>query len=168
MAQLQFLRASASSSKARAVVLRASAACVLGLALTGCTLVDSTLPLRGTQINESSGTLRDDTTLLNIVRASRFEPMNFTNLSSYNGTGTLEANAQDTHNSGVVYDIVKLGTGPAASAATVGSTVKDAFVPSLKVNTANNFNLTPLENKAFYAGFLAQLGADSINLLVKA
>lgn len=147
----------------RRILFAAGAAVIAG----GCSLVESTLPERGFAMNVGSGNLREDVILLNIVRASHFEPMNFVALSKYNGAGTLEANIQGNRNDGLLYDILNKGPIAAGTTAT-GSVVRQAITPSLKMNTAANFDLAPLDNKEFYAGFLAQLELPTINLLVNA
>ncbi len=135
--------------------------------LAGCSLVDTALPTRGYAVNVGSGTLREDVLLLNIVRASRFEPMNFVTLSKYNAAGTLEAGAQGTRNDGLIYDILNKGPLAAGTTAT-GTVVKTVFSPNFKVNTAANFDLAPLENKEFYTGLLGQIDLATINILVNA
>lgn len=133
----------------------------------GCTVIDSTLPERGFAMNVGSSTLREDVILLNIVRASRHEPMNFVALSKYTGLGTLEAGLEGTRNIGLIYDILNKGPlaiGTSATSAAVQQTVR----PNLRGTQSANFDLAPLDNREFYAGFLAQLELTTINLLVNA
>ena len=144
------------------------ALCVLlTAAVTACTAVDSTLNDRGTAVNVGSGNLREDSILLNIVRASRFEPMNFMALSKYNASGILEGNLQVTSNQGLLYDILNKGAIQAGTTATT-SVVKSAVIPSAKMNTSANFDVAPLENQDFYGQFLSPLDMATINLLVNA
>jgi hypothetical protein len=149
------------------VIGRLIAVLSLLLLTSACSLVDSPLPVRGYAVNVGSSTLREDVLLLNIVRASRFEPMNFVSLSKYNASGILEAGGQATHNEGLLYDILNKGPIAAGTTAT-GTIVKNALVPNAKANTAANFDLAPLENKEFYAGLLGQIGLETINLMVNA
>jgi len=142
----------------------AAACCVL---LCACTIVDSTLPSRGYAVNVGSGNLREDVLLLNIVRASRFEPMNFVTLSKYNASGTLEAGVQGTRNDGIIYDILNKGPIAAGTTAT-GVVVRNVMTPNVRANQTANFDLAPLENKEFYAGLLAQIGLEQISILVNA
>ena len=135
--------------------------------LTACTAVESTLNDRGTAVNIGSGNLREDSILLNIVRASRFEPMNFMALSKYNASGIVEGNLQVTSNQGLMYDI--LNKGPVGSGMTATtSVVRGVVTPSAKVNTSANFDVAPLENQDFYGQFLSPLDIQTINLLVNA
>jgi hypothetical protein len=137
------------------------------LALTGCALVETALPERGFAINTGSSNLREDVILLNVVRASRFEPMNFTTLAKYTGTGSLEGSLQVTRNDGLTYDILNKGPVQAGTTATT-VVARSAYIPNVRGSTGANFDVIPLDNKEFYAGFLAQLGLDQINLLVNA
>lgn len=139
----------------------------LALASAGCSLVDSQLPHRGYAVNVGSSTLREDLLLLNIVRASRFEPMTFVNLSKYNASGTLEAGIQGSRNFGLMYDILNRGPIAVGTQAT-SAVVKGVATPSLRTNTAANFDIAPLENKEFYAGLLGQIDLATINIFVNA
>jgi hypothetical protein len=135
--------------------------------LSGCSTVDQALPVRGYAVNVGSSTLREDVLLLNVVRASRFEPMSFVSLSKYNASGQLEAGIQGTSNNGLIYDVLNKGALAAGTTAT-GTVVKSVLTPSAKLNTSANFDMVPLENKEFYAGLLSQLGLDAINIMVNA
>ena len=141
--------------------------CFIVVALGGCTLVDAPLPDRTYGINIGSGNLRENVVLLNIVRASRFEPLNFVILSKYTGSGSLGGGVTATRNMGLVYDLLNNG------AAITGKTSTSAFpqsvvVPNANVNTGASFDLAPLENKEFYGGFLAQIDLTQVNLLLNA
>ena len=132
-----------------------------------CTTVDAAFPERGLAVNVGSANVREDAILLNIVRASRFEPMNFVTLSKYNGSGIIEGGVQATRNNGLIYDV--LNSGPIAPGTTATTALlKSSIIPSTRTNTAAFFDLASLENKEFYAGFLAQLDLSAINLLVNA
>lgn len=139
--------------------------------LTGCTALDATLPMRQTTVNEGSASTREDGLLLNIVRASQSEPLNFMTLSKYTGSGTLEASAGMTHNAdSLIYDPVNANPNIVS---TTAKTISNAFVrniytPNLKTNSTMNFDLAPLENQEFYAQFMSPLGADRLTLLVNA
>ncbi len=144
-------------------------AAMVGLA--GCTALDATLPMRQTTVNEGSASTREDALLLNIVRASQSEPLNFITLSKYTGSGTLEASAGMTHNSdSLIYD--PLNNNPnviATSAKTISNAfVRNIYTPSVKTNSTMNFDLAPLENQEFYAQFMSPLGPDRLSLLVNA
>lgn len=138
---------------------------VLGLA--GCSFVETTLPERGFAMNVGAGNLREDVILLNLVRASQFEPMNFVALSKYNGSGVFEGGVSANRNIGLLFEI--LNKGPIAAGTTATQSVAEQSVtPNVRLNSSANFDLAPLDNKEFYAGFLAQLELPTINLLVNA
>ncbi len=105
--------------------------------------------------------------MLNIVRASRFEPMNFVALSKYTASGIVEGGLQVTSNQGLMYDILNKGPIQAGTTATTG-VVQNVVIPSAKVNTSGNFDVAPLENQDFYGQFLSPLDIATINLLVNA
>jgi hypothetical protein len=134
---------------------------------SACSTIDTAFPERGFAVNVASANVREDAILLNIVRASRFEPMNFVTLSKYNGSGLIEGGVQATRNNGLIYDV--LNSGPVAAGTTATTALlRTSVVPSTRTNSAAFFDLASLENKEFYAGFLAQLDLSAINLLVNA
>lgn len=129
------------------------AALTLAIA-AGC--VDASLPPRAHSINEGTQDVRESAILLNIVRASRSEPLNFVALSKYTGTGSVNASYTALNN-----NLVRFGNpanvviGGAATAATVA-------------NQANSFDVGTLENRDFYGGFMSPLDLESLNLLMNA
>ena len=66
------------------------------LMLTGCSLVDGALAPRAYDINQGTQNVRESGILLNIVRASRSEPLNFVALSSTRAP-VLAANEEVAH-----------------------------------------------------------------------
>lgn len=66
--------------------------CCLGLTalIAGCALVDSSLEPRGDMLNRTITDYRNNATLLNIIRASNHEPMNFVTLSTATGHGSIQ------------------------------------------------------------------------------
>jgi len=143
------------------------------LGLSGCTLLENTLSDRETAVNVGSASTREDGILLNIVRASRSEPLNFMTLSKYNAAGTLEGSIGMTHNGDALnYNIINnspITTATSALAKTASNAfVRNAFTPSVRSNTAMNFDVAPLENQEFYTQFMSPLGLDRLNLLVNA
>jgi hypothetical protein len=137
----------------------------LGLALAGCQLVDKSYEPRTYEVNLGSQNLREELILLNIVRASRFEPLNFTALSKYTATGSLSLSGSVTNNVGVDFASNNSSGFPGT---TVGTTPKTALGASGSAVTGNAFDLVPLDNADFYAGFLAPLTPEKVYLLVNA
>ena len=135
-------------------VLQLKLLAVLCALVAGC--VDSTLAPRAADINLGTQNLRESAILLNIVRASRSEPLNFVALSKYTGTGSVSLNESLTKN----YPAVK-PNGP--------STVLNAILgTSASAGQGNAFDVGTLENKDFYGGFMSPLDLESLNLLLNA
>ena len=129
---------------------------VLCLTVGGCTLVDSSLSPRALDINQGTQNVRESGILLNIVRASRSEPLNFVALSRYTGTGSLGVNAGASQN-----DLLRFGT--PSNVATKG-----IFSTALNATAGNAFDVGTLENRDFYGGFLSPLDLEGLNLLLNA
>ena len=126
--------------------LRGCLVLAVALSMGGCTLVDSSLSPRAFDINQGTQNARESGILLNIVRASRSEPLNFVALSRYTGTGSLGVNAGGSQN-----DLLRFGT--PTSVATKG-----IFTSAVNVNAGNAFDVGTLENRDFYGGFLSPHG----------
>ncbi len=135
------------------------------LLLGACQLVDLAVEPRTYQVNLGTQNVREELILLNVVRASRFEPLNFTALSKYTASGTLAASGGLQHNMGI--DFEKFRGGPTAGAL-VGSSPLTTLNASGNVSTGNSFDLVPLDTQDFYGNFLATLTPEKIHLLVNA
>ena len=129
-------------------------ACALMAA--GCSLVDGTLAPRAYDINQNTQNVRESGILLNIVRASRSEPLNFVALSRYTGTGSLNAS-----NSLALNDLFTFGG--ASNFVTRGNAAA-----AINTNAGNTFDVGTLENRDFYGGFLSPLDLEGLNLLLNA
>jgi hypothetical protein len=128
----------------------------LALAVGGCSLVDGSLSPRAVDINQGTQNVRESGILLNIVRASRSEPLNFVALSRYTGTGSLGVNGGASRN-----DLLRFGN--PSNVATQG-----IFTGAINVNAGNAFDVGTLENRDFYGGFLSPLDLEGLNLLLNA
>lgn len=137
----------------RLCVRVSAVACALTVA--GCSLVDGTLAPRAYDINQNTQNVRESGILLNIVRASRSEPLNFVALSRYTGTGSLNAS-----NSLALNDLFTFG----------GSsfTTRGNAAAAVNANAGNTFDVGTLENRDFYGGFLSPLDLEGLNLLLNA
>ena len=134
-------------------VLQLKLLAVLCALVAGC--VDSTLAPRAADINLGTQNLRESAILLNIVRASRSEPLNFVALSKYTGTGSVSLNESLTKNTPAIKP--------------PGSTVlSQIFGSSVNAGQGNAFDVGTLENKDFYGGFMSPLDLESLNLLLNA
>jgi hypothetical protein len=127
---------------------------VLALAVGGC--VDSLVPPRVQDLNHGSQNLRESAILLNILRASRSEPLHFVALSRFTGTGSATVNSTFLDNV-----LTKFGSPSQAPITGSGSVAVGGSV-------GNSFDVGVLENRDFYGGFMSPLDLESLNLLMNA
>jgi hypothetical protein len=132
--------------------LRVCLLAAFGALIGGC--IDSTLAPRSSDINQNTQNARESAILMNIVRASRSEPLNFVALSKYTGTGSLSLNESLTRNF------------PATTP--TGTVLKEIFGSSVGASQANAFDVGTLENRDFYGGFMSPLDLEALNLLLNA
>jgi hypothetical protein len=125
----------------------AAAACLLA----GCALVD-TLEPRADTLNRTFTDYRDMSTLLNIVRASRNEPMNFVVMTGTTGHGTL------TGNQGLPTFIL----GPGTAAAPVAARNFSFGGNSLTESASNDFNVSVLDDPSSYQALMTPLDIATI------
>jgi hypothetical protein len=131
----------------------------LSIFLSGCqTLEFVSLEPRSYEVNLGSQNVREELILLNIVRASRFEPLNFTALSKYTATGSLSLTGGLSRTLG----LNNPGKPPVTETISNGMTLGGSGL------AGNSFDLAPLDNQDFYASFLAPLAPDRVHLLVNA
>ncbi len=128
-------------------------ACVLastGFALSGCSALDSAIDGRAHSVNRSSGDYSSVAILTNIVRASRYEPLNFVNLTAFTG--------HDTFSSAMPSFVL-----PPANPVAVGfgsSTASTVF--------SNDFNVSVLDDPGSYAALLEPVNPALMGLFIKA
>ena len=104
------------------------------------------------RINKSVGTSRNEAILLNIVRASRNEPMYFTSLPSVTGQGNMS-----------------LSTGLPTITFGPGQTVAQkqfTFTNSLYNSATSTFDVGVLESNGFYDGLLRPINLPEANLIL--
>lgn len=128
----------------------------ISLVVAGCSVVDGTLAPRAYDINQGTQNVRESGILLNIVRASRSEPLNFVALARYTGTGSLALNEGLSKN-----DLIRFGN-------PVNVATRGIFTSSVNANAGNAFDVGTLENREFYGGFLSPLDLEGLNLLLNA
>lgn len=126
------------------------------LAGAGCSLVDKQLPSRTHDINQGTQNVRESAILLNVVRASRSEPLNFVALSKYTGSGSLSSSDSALRN-----NITRLNN---SSAVAIAGSVSGAAAAS----ASNSFDVGTLENREFYGGLLTPINLEGLNLLLNA
>ncbi len=132
--------------------------------LSGCQVLDmATYEPRTYEVNLGTQNLREELILLNVVRASRFEPLNFTALSKYTASGSMGAGASASKNIGVDFALIRGG-----SASNAGASPLNTIGATGSTTTGNSFDLSPLDNSDFYQNFLSTLTPQNVNLLVNA
>jgi hypothetical protein len=154
--------------------VRGTLAVFISLILAQCAMVD-TIDGRFAQINRSSAVARNESILLNIVRASHNVPLNFVAASRISGstTATLGGGLPS-----ILTGPYPIATG-AAFATGVGQTV-NVVEPALtrdvglnsttlnaSANAANSFDLTVLESKEFYSALLSPVDLPTVNFFIR-
>jgi hypothetical protein len=110
----------------------------------GCAIVDDALSPRTYSINETADAVLNNSILLNILRASDSEPLNFVAIAKYTAGGQLGVNAQAGQ-----FTYVAQVTHPGSQ-----------YGPnSVTGQVSNSFDLNVLETKDFYSGLLHKLDA---------
>jgi hypothetical protein len=116
--------------------------------LSGCIAFGS-IEKRAQLVNRGVANTQNAALLLNLVRASRSEPLYFTATSAIHGSGAEDFN----------FSLPSFGIGPdAPRVAAFGNSALDS-------NTSTSFDVDVLNSKDFYAGMLTPLGPEDVNLL---
>ena len=136
--------------RAAAVVL------LLGLGLSACVAMGAIDRSAGT-IDRSVGTARNTSILLNIVRASRQEPLYFYSISRVSGSATEDFK----------FSLPAVSVGPNRTIAQKNYTFGLNGLNVLDNQRSGSFDVALLESKNFYQGMLAPLDLLEINLLLK-
>jgi hypothetical protein len=119
--------------------------------IAGCAAVD-TLEPRGDTLNRTLTDYRNTSTLLNIVRAGRNEPMNFIAMTGTTGHGTLTANE------GLPTFVV----GPGILAAPVSKRNYTFGPNTVSESASNDFTVSVLDDPASYAALMTPLEIATI------
>jgi hypothetical protein len=133
-----------------------AAALLLGLALSACVAMGGIDRAAGT-IDRSVGAARNTSILLNIVRASRQEPLYFYSISRVSGSGLEDFK----------FSLPSVSVGPNRTAAQKNFTFGTNGLNVLDSQRSGSFDVALLESKNFYQGMLAPLDLLEINLLLK-
>jgi hypothetical protein len=122
------------------------------LALSACAFTDGTVDGRYDTINRSTDAARNQAILLNIVRASRAEPLNFVAFSKIGGTTSTSM--------GVGLPTFLVGPERAANQRqlTIGNNTLNATV-----GANSNFDIAILENRDFYSALLTPVDEVTLN-----
>jgi hypothetical protein len=120
--------------------------CVIG----GCALPDTVVEPRSDTLNRSFTDYRNAATLLNIIRASQNEPMNFVVITGATGHDTL------TGNQGLPAFVLGPHTAPTATSPVAARNF--LFGPNtLQESFANDFNISALDDPSSYAALMTPL-----------
>jgi hypothetical protein len=153
----------------------ALAGALLATALSACAVVDTVDPRYDT-INRASAKARNESILLNIVRASRSVPLNFIAFSKVGGQWSMGAGVGAPSfllgPMGVTsLSLNALGAitgGTRSIPSTIG---RNAVFSDRTLNGStsvmNNFDITLLETKDFYNGLLSPIDLPTVNFFVR-
>jgi hypothetical protein len=159
----------------RAVIVRAALASSAAVFLANCAMVDS-FDSRLDQINRSAAYARNQSILLNIVRASRNVPLNFVAVSRISGSTQAQL--------GGGLPTMLVGPYPIATGApfatNLAGTALNVVEPALSrnaglnsttlnasTNAANSFDLTVLDSKQFYQALLSPIDLATLDAFIR-
>jgi hypothetical protein len=129
-------------------------ASVICATLTGCAGIDASLTDRVSNLNASLDQSTNDGILLNIVRASRYEPLTFVAVSKVNSTQSVT----------LTNGLPTLFFGPGLT------TAQHQFIfgsNSINNVASGNFDLGPLATKEFAAGVSTDISLVELSTLIK-
>ena len=124
--------------------------------LSGCIALGGVDRATGT-IDRSVGTARNNSILLNIIRASRGEPLYFYSISRVSGSGLEDFK----------FSLPALTLGPNRTASQRNFTFGSNGLDVLESQQSGSFDVALLESKNFYQGMLAPLDLVEVDLLLK-
>src|ERR1700693_5546730 len=142
------------------------------------TMVD-TVDGRFQQINRSSATARNESILLNIVRASHNVPLNFVAISRLSGTTQASMGGGLPSFLTGPYPIAtgaRFATNAALGAAATFNIVEPGLTRDVGIgsttlnastNASNSFDLTVLESKEFYSALLSPVDLPTLNYFIR-
>ena len=137
-------------------VTRWAAALMLGALCAGCVAFGG-VDRDAATIDKSVGTARNSSILLNIVRASRDEPLYFYSINQVQGSGLEDFKLS----------LPALTLGPKQIASQQNYTFGYNGLDTLDSQRSGFFNVSVLDSKNFYAGMLAPLDLTEVNILIK-
>jgi hypothetical protein len=133
--------------------LVAFAACALAATVGACAVIDRSDPRHDT-INRAAANARNESILLNIIRASHSLPLNFVAFSRVSGSQSAQANV----------GLPAFGLGPVPLVTSVQKqTVFGSSVFNANTNVNNSFDISILESKEFYSGLLTPVDLATVN-----
>ncbi len=135
---------------------RLAALALLSMALSGC-LAFGNIQNRGASVDQSVGVFQNRATLMNLVRASRGEPLYFISLGSVTASATADLKlAPPTINEGPGFPRLTMNQYTFSNTANV-----------LDNNTLTSFQANLLNTKDFYTGMMSPVQWNDVNLLIR-
>jgi hypothetical protein len=126
---------------------------LLAATVGACAIIDRPDPRYDT-INRAAANARNESILLNIVRASHSVPLNFIAFSRVSGAQSAQANA----------GLPAFGVGPVPLVTSVQKQlVFGSSVFNANMNVNNSFDISILESKEFYNGLLSPVDLATLN-----
>lgn len=120
--------------------------CAAAALVAACAAVDTVAP-RGDTFNRTITDYRNEATLLNIVRTSYNEPMNFVTLNTATGHGTL----------GLTAGLATYVFGPGTAAAPVAARNYSFGPNSVNASATDDFNIAVLDDPLSYGALMTPL-----------
>ena len=128
------------------------------LTLGGCSEIDA-IDSRAQTMNESVASYYSEAILLNVIRASRSEPLSFVSLSGLTGHNTITGN--------VGLPAITIGPHTPPVAPTPVPARNYVFGPNtVSKSVGNDFNANVVDDSATYAGLLAPINPATIGFFI--
>jgi hypothetical protein len=126
---------------------------MLAATVGACAVIDRSDPRHDT-INRAAANARNESILLNIIRASHSVPLNFVAFSRVSGSQSAQASV----------GLPAFGLGPVPLVSSVQKqTVFGSSVFNANTNVNNSFDIGILESKEFYSGLLTPVDLATVN-----
>jgi len=140
--------------------------------VAACSAVDNAIDPRYDSINRGTANARNESILLNIVRASHNAPLNFVAFSRVSGTTQISGNAALPNFLVGPYTKPPIAPGAAIPGySTLSSPARDVIFnkDNLGASTTatNNFDISPLETRDFYQGLLRPVDLLVLNYFLR-
>jgi hypothetical protein len=144
---------------------------VVTCGLSSCSAVDSAIDPRYDTINRSTAKARNESILLNIVRASHAVPLNFVVFSRVSGATQVGAStAIPNFQIGPSYR-PPLTAATSAAGYSLGAPLRDVIFNKdnlgASTSASNNFDISLLETKDFYQGLLRPVDLPILNYFIR-
>jgi hypothetical protein len=151
-----------------ALLRGAMVACVL----SSCSAVDSAIDPRYDTINRSTAKARNESILLNIVRASHSVPLNFVAFSRVSGATQVGGSvALPNFQVGPSYIVPATRANPFPSYTPLTGPQRDVVFNKdnlgASTSASNNFDISLLETKDFYQGLLRPVDLPILNYFIR-